>query len=73
MRADPDFAALHAAQTAMLAAYRARDWAAAEARLPEIADHGLPTVAQLYAERIHAFTVAPPPPDWDGVYDAKAK
>ena len=53
---------------AMLAAYRRRDWDAAEARLDELrrhnADHGL---YALYAQRIAGFRRTPPPPDWAGV------
>jgi adenylate cyclase len=53
---------------AVLAAYRSRDWDAAEARLDELrrhdANHGL---YALYAQRISDFRRMPPPPDWAGV------
>jgi adenylate cyclase len=73
MRAEPAFEALLAAQTAMLAAYRARDWAGARGRLAAVAEGGQPALAQLYAGRIAAFEAAPPPAEWDGVYEATAK
>jgi adenylate cyclase len=71
--ADPKFQALQAAQTAMLATYRAGDWAGAEAQLPAITEGGLTKIAHLYAERICDFKAAPPPADWDGVYEAQSK
>jgi adenylate cyclase len=72
-RAEPGIAALCAAQTAMLTAYRARDWAKAETLLPAVAEAGMSKLAQLYAERIAAFKAEPPPADWDNVYEAKSK
>ncbi len=59
----------------MLAAYRARNWDAAEdlcvsckALRPDIAGY-----YQLYQTRIAAYRVTPPPAGWDGVYVAKDK
>ncbi len=59
----------------MLAAYRARNWDAAEdlcvackALRPDIA-----AFYQLYQTRIAAYRITPPPAGWDGVYVAKDK
>lgn len=53
-----------------LAAYRARDWDAAEA-----AFRGLPAdpAAGVYLARLAAFRQAPPPDGWDGVFELKVK
>jgi adenylate cyclase len=72
-RNEPAFQTLLAAQSAMLAAYRAQDWAGAEACLPTVAGGGLAPLAALYQERISNFRAAPPPPGWDGVYEATSK
>jgi adenylate cyclase len=72
-RSDAGFQKLLGAQTAMLDAYRAQDWASAEAQLPIVADGGLAPLAALYAERISTFRASPPAPDWDGVYEATSK
>ncbi len=83
--ADPGFAALRADHDAMLAAYRAQDWDAAEAArarcaeavaagpawLPDGLD--LAPLYRLYAERIAALRADPPSPDWDAVFEAKTK
>ena len=75
MRASQDFAALHAANSRFLAAYRAADWDRAErlttecAALP-LAPAGLYT---LYAERIAEFRQSPPPANWDGVFTWETK
>jgi adenylate cyclase len=75
--ADPEFKALAAGISAMLAAYRAQDWDGAERDLNEItakADtFGIAKFANLYRERIAAYRKAPPPQDWDGVYQALSK
>ncbi len=54
--------------TAVLVAYRKRDFAGAATRLAALrarTDHRL---YELYAARISAYLEAPPPPEWDGVY-----
>ncbi|WP_374373880.1 CHASE2 domain-containing protein [Dongia sp.] len=60
----------------MLAAYRAQDWDAAEMALTaarEAAPEQLSALYDLYAERITAYRAAPPPEDWDGVFEARSK
>lgn len=66
----------HAAHDALIAAYRARQWDTAEARLAEcraLADGRLAEFYALYAERIAEFRQAPPETGWDGVYRAVNK
>jgi adenylate cyclase len=75
LRADPGFAALAEANAAMIAAYRARDFAAARgaaARARAMAGAPGPFY-ELYERRIAEYISAPPPADWDGVYVAKTK
>jgi adenylate cyclase len=73
----PAFKALAAAQSAMLAAYRARDWTAAEAALeavkPPAAAFALGKLVTLYADRLTTFRENPPPEAWDGVFEATEK
>ena len=54
----------------VLDAYRKRDWAEAEAGAAALA--GDP-VAAVYAARCALFRSAPPPPDWDFVFELKTK
>ena len=71
-----DFRRWQAAHDALLAAYRARQWDTAEARLAEcraLAQGRLAAFYDLYAERIAEFRQAPPETDWDGVYRAVSK
>ncbi len=68
--------ALAVPHAAMLAAYRARDWGAAEAALAlcrAAAPSSLAALHALYAGRISACRAAPPQADWDGVYTAAEK
>ncbi len=53
---------------AVLAAYRARDFAAADAQLAALRARQDHRLYQLYAARISDYLEAPPPPEWDGVY-----
>ena len=85
----PEFEQLAAAQGRMLECYREQDWDGAEAAIAECrklaealaakaADAALPGdrlagFYDLYAARIAAYRAAPPPKDWDGVYEAKSK
>jgi adenylate cyclase len=74
--AEPGFAAFAAAQERFLAAYRARDWPAAEALLAAAkaaAGGEHEGLFALYGERLAAFRAAPPPAEWDGVYEATEK
>ncbi len=72
-----EFRALHAAQSAFLAAYRAMDWDGADAALDQLrpiaARFGYAKLVDLYAARIKAFRAGPPDPGWDGVHRAKEK
>jgi adenylate cyclase len=61
---------------AMLAAYRSRDWDAAEAAIAECQAAGIAALNKLYdlyAARIAAWRASPPPTDWDGSYAATEK
>lgn len=78
LAADPAFAALRDGVAAMLAAYRARDWALAKHHLDEVegssaARFGLETLLGLYRQRIAGLAAAPPGEDWDGVFQAQEK
>jgi len=68
--------ALFDSHAALLAAYRAQDWAAAESALERCRALGgspLATLYALYGARIASFRSDPPGPDWDGVYEATTK
>jgi adenylate cyclase len=74
-----EFQLLHAANLAMLSAYRASDWEEAEAQLSKalaLAQNlglGLEDFYGLYHERIRDYKKTPPRNNWDGVYEAKTK
>jgi adenylate cyclase len=70
-----EFRALAASHEAMLAGYRARDWAAARAALREChgRDRRLEEFYDLYEERLAYFAANPPAADWDGVFIALTK
>lgn len=74
---DADFLAFQSRHEAMLSAYRARDWDAAEAarvaNLDLAGRFGLTKLYTLYAERIAAFRSDDPGSGWDGVFEAKSK
>jgi adenylate cyclase len=70
------YLALKPRHEAMLEAYRAQDWDAAEMALTdarEAAPEQLSALYDLYAERIADYRAVPPPADWDGVYEARTK
>jgi adenylate cyclase len=71
----PDFVALAEQHAAMLARYRARDWASAREALRRCRgrDARLDGLYDLYAERIAWFAANPPAADWDGVFVALTK
>jgi adenylate cyclase len=72
----PEFQRLRDAQDRLLAHYRAKEWDQAEAALGEcrsLAPAHLRGLYELYAARIAAYRIDPPPPDWDGVYEARTK
>jgi len=71
-----DFTALKTAHDGMIAAYRAREWTAAETALAAcrtLAPAAISGLYDVYAERIAAFRASPPPPEWTGVYVALTK
>jgi class 3 adenylate cyclase/CHASE2 domain-containing sensor protein len=77
-KGDPAFAELEAAHADMLAAYRGRDWRAAEAGIAACRRlcrplRDLDALYDLYAERIREFVSDPPGAAWDGVYEARTK
>lgn len=60
------------------AAYRARDWAGAEAGFTQLAQLALPycdlaKLSALYLDRIALWRLKPPPHDWDGSHVAASK
>ncbi|HEX3883853.1 MAG TPA: adenylate/guanylate cyclase domain-containing protein [Stellaceae bacterium] len=73
--ASAGFIALAERHDAMLGAYRAQDWDAAETRLIACRnrDQRLDALYELYAERIAYFRLNPPGPDWNGVFVATSK
>jgi len=75
LAATAEFKALAARQEAMLARYRAQDWAGARAALALCRglDPARAELYDLYAERIEYFAANPPGPDWDGVFVATSK
>ena len=64
-----------AAHAAMLAAYRRRDWDAAERHLAEAAAAFPPLSGYyaMFAERIAEYRLDPPPAGWDGSFAAPVK
>ena len=56
-----------------LSAYRQQSWNEAQAAFAAIARAEPEGPAALYLARIQAFRRTPPPPDWDGVYQATEK
>ena len=61
----------------MLTRYRGRDWAAALGAIEEgraaDSEGRFTTLYEVYAERIRAFQITPPPDDWDGAYALDTK
>jgi adenylate cyclase len=77
MAASEEFRRLRDLTARMIAAYRAKEWDAAEAliRKCEKEDSGnrLEALLALYAERVRTFRDDPPPADWDGVFVSRSK
>jgi len=71
------FSRLREAHAAMLRAYRARDWGAAEAALGAgrgaYEDLGIAGLHDLFGQRIAALRANPPGEGWDGVFQATEK
>ena len=77
MRGSAEFRAFAEAHRAMLDAYFAQDWERAadlnDRNEQQSTTFGLTKLVMLYRERIAAFASAPPPADWDGIFEAAAK
>jgi adenylate cyclase len=74
---DPNFQKLHALTTKMLHYYREQSWTQAfdalESCRKAAEGFGMGALYEMYAERIEAFHHNPPPPGWNGVYEAENK
>jgi adenylate cyclase len=74
---DPRCGELRELNARMLATFRKQQWEEAEeliARCRKLADaFGAAGLYDMYLERIAAYRADPPPPDWDGVYEATSK
>ena len=74
---DPRCRELRELNAQMLASYRKQQWDEARgllARCRKLADgFDIGGLYDMYVERIEAFRAAPPPADWDGVYEADTK
>ena len=79
LRADPIFQKAFQLNTKMHKAYRAQDWDAVEAALPQIElafdelKLGLNYYSALYRGRVMDMRDEPPPPDWNGVFSSTKK
>lgn len=77
MATDATFGDVRDRMSALLTAYRSRDWAGAETGiegLRPLADGaGLAGVLEVYARRVESYRLTPPPEDWDGVSQALEK
>lgn len=71
MGASPKFKALDEAHTALFKAYRTRDWTAARQIVAECRklSGAIPTLYDLYDERINRLVADPPADDWVGVHE----
>jgi adenylate cyclase len=74
---DPRCQELRALTTRMLAHYRKQEWSEALKTIEQCrsAANGFNVgpLYDMYIERIEAFQEQPPPPDWNGVYEAESK
>jgi adenylate cyclase len=77
LRRDPNFQELHVLTTKMLQYYREQNWTRAldtiEPCRKAAEGFGVGALYHMYAERIEAFRHNPPPPGWNGVYEAESK
>jgi adenylate cyclase len=74
---EASFQELRQVTAGMLAYYRQQDWTRALEKIDlcrKAAERfGTGALYDMYAERIEAFRHDPPPPDWNGVYEAESK
>jgi adenylate cyclase len=77
LRQDSNFQELRELTARMLRSYREQDWARAIETIELCRKagerFGIDALYDMYAERIETFRRDPPPPDWDGVYEAESK
>jgi adenylate cyclase len=77
LRQDPSFQDLREFTAGMLRSYREQDWTRALEAIELCRKagerFGMAALYDMYAERIEAFRRTPPPPDWNGVYEAESK
>jgi adenylate cyclase len=77
LRQDANFQDLRELTAGMLRSYREQDWTRALEAIERCRKagerFGIAALYDMYAERIEAFRRAPPPPDWNGVYEAESK
>jgi adenylate cyclase len=77
LRQDPNFQDLRELTAGMLRSYREQDWTRALEAIELCRKagerFGIAALYDMYAERIEAFRRTPPPPDWNGVYEAESK
>ena len=75
--ADPRCGQLRDLNASMLACYRKQEWDEALGlidRCRKFANgFGVGGLYDMYIERIAAYRAEPPPPDWNGVYEAESK
>jgi adenylate cyclase len=74
---DSNFQELRQLTARMLTYYRQQEWIRALEKIDvcrKAAERfGIGALYDMYAERIEAFRRHPPPPDWNGVYEAESK
>jgi adenylate cyclase len=74
---DSNFQELRELTAGILTYYRQQDWTRALEKIDvcrKAAERfGIGALYDMYAERIEAFRRHPPPPDWNGVYEAESK
>ena len=74
---NPNFRELRDLTAKMLGYYREQDWTQALATIElcrkASEPFGISALFDMHAERIEAFRRHPPPPDWNGVYEAESK
>jgi adenylate cyclase len=77
LRQDPNFQELRQLTAGMLRSYREQDWTRALEAIELCRKagerFGIAALYDMYAERIETFRRTPPPPDWNGVYEAESK
>ena len=74
---DSNFQELRELTAGMLRSYRQQDWARALEAIERCRKagerFGIAALYDMYAARIEIFRHTPPPPDWNGVYEAESK